>query len=70
MAKADHADAYEQLPLLGEGELAAAETRQNPADKMRHGVAPTTQLVGSAAAVPLYDCLPRAFPFYNSFLSL
>ena len=51
MAKADHADAYKQLPVATKDELAAAVTLRNPVDGLRYGFFPHTQLFGSTADV-------------------
>ena len=59
MAKADHADAYKQLPLKKEDELTAVATLQSPEDEKCYGFIPKTQLFGSAAAVLRYNCLSR-----------
>ena len=59
MAKADHADAYKQLPLMQGGELTAVVTLQSPQDGLRYGFLPKTQLFRSTAAVLHYNCLSR-----------
>ena len=59
MAKADHADAYKQLPATTEDELAAAVTLKNPAGGQWYGFVPHTQLFGSTAAALHYNCLSR-----------
>ena len=59
MAKADHADAYKQLPLKAEDEQAAVVTLQSPEDGKWYGFIPKTQLFGSTAAVLHYNCLSR-----------
>ena len=51
MAKADHADAYKQLPVATNDELAAAVTLKHPADGGWYGFIPHTHLFGSTAAV-------------------
>lgn len=58
-AKADHADAYEQLPLKEEGQPTAVATFQIPAITARYGFIPRTLLFGSTAAVLHYICLSR-----------
>ena len=59
MAKADHADAYKQLPVTTNDELAAAVTLKGPVDGQRYGFIPHTQLFGSTAAALHYNCLSR-----------
>ena len=44
MAKADRADAYKQLPLKKEDELAAAATLKTPSDELWYGSIPRAQL--------------------------
>ena len=55
MAKADHADAHKLPPPWEKDELAAVVTLKNPSDGLRCGFAPTTQRLGSAAAVLQYN---------------
>ena len=57
MAKADHAEAYKQLPVATRDELAAAVSLKSPADGSRYGFIPRTQLCGSTAALLRYNCL-------------
>ena len=63
MAKANRADAYGQLPLDEEDELAAAVTLLNPRGGLRYGPISGTQLVGSTTAGLRYNCLSRAIAF-------
>ena len=56
MAKAAHAGAYEQLPLLGEDGPAAVATLRDPTDGLLSGFSPRTPFFGSAAAVLHYNC--------------
>ena len=60
MAKAGRADAYRQLPLREEDELAVVATLLDPKDGLRYGFIPRTQPSGSAATVLHYDRLSRA----------
>ena len=46
MAKADHADAYKQLPVTTKDELAAAVTLKDPVGGEWYGFIPHTQLFG------------------------
>ena len=55
MAKANHVDAYKQLPMKREAELAAVVTLKNPNDGLRYGFIPLTQLI----CPPLQSFLPR-----------
>ena len=55
MAKADRAEAYEQLPPL-EGAVA---TLQHPKDELLYGSPPEAQLFGSASLVSHYNLLSR-----------
>ena len=59
MAKADRADAYKQLPVTTEDELAAVVTLKDLVDGQWYGFIPRTQLFGSTAAVLHYNCLSR-----------
>ena len=59
LAKADHADAYKQLPVTTKDELAAAVTLKDPVDGQWYGFIPRTQLFGSTAAALHYNCLSR-----------
>ena len=59
MAKADHADAYNQLPLKKEEELTAVVTLQSPEYNKWYGFMPKTQLFDSTAAALHYKCLSR-----------
>ena len=59
MTKADHADAYKQLPVTTKDEPAAAVTLRHPVDGEWYGFIPHTQLYGSTAAVLHYNCLSR-----------
>ena len=59
MAKADHADAYKQLPVTTKDELAAVVTLKDLVDGKWCGFIPRTQLFGSTAAVLHYNCLSR-----------
>ena len=59
MAKADHADAYKQLPVATKDELAAVVTLKDLVDGQWYGFIPRTQLFGSTAAVLHYNCLSR-----------
>ena len=59
MAKADRADAYKQLPVTTNDELAAVVTLKDPIDGRRYGFIPHTQLFGSTAAALHYHCLSR-----------
>ena len=59
MAKADHADAYKQLPVATKDELAAAVTLKGPVGGEWYGFIPHTQLLGSTAAALHYNCLSR-----------
>ena len=59
MAKADHADAYKQLPVTTKDELAAVVTLKDLVDGNWYGFIPRTQLFGSTAAVLHYNCLSR-----------
>ena len=51
MAKADFADAYEQLPLLVRDELSAVGAPKIPPDGTWCGFVSNAQLFGSTAAV-------------------
>ena len=46
MAKADHADAYKQLPVTTNDEPAAVVTLRHPVDGEWYGFIPRTQLFG------------------------
>ena len=59
IAKADHADAYKQLPVATKDELAAVVTLKDLVDGRWYGFIPRTQLFGSTAAVLHYNCLSR-----------
>ena len=59
MAKADHADAYKQLPVTTKDELAAVVTLKDLVGGQWYGFIPRTQLFGSTAAVLHYNCLSR-----------
>ena len=59
LARADPADAYRQLQFSEAGVLVAAVTLPCPRDGRRYDFIPRTQLFGSAAAVPFYNCLSR-----------
>ena len=59
ITKADHDDAYKQLPVATREELTAAVTAQNPTDGSWYGCIPRTQLFGSTAAALRYNCLSR-----------
>ena len=56
MAKADHADAYKQLPAATKDELAAVVTLKRPVGGEWYGFIPHTQLFGSTAAALHYNC--------------
>ena len=53
------ADAFQQLPVTTNDELAAAATLKRPVDGEWYGFIPHTQLFGSTAAVLHYNCLSR-----------
>ena len=59
MPKADHANAYKQLPLPEADELVAAPSPRNPGGYLWFGLLPKTQLFGSTAAARRYICLSR-----------
>ena len=58
-AEADRAHAHRQLPLLEKDELPVVVSLQRPGHQLSYGLAPTTQLLGTAAAASHYTCLFR-----------
>ena len=59
VAKADHADAYKQLPTQRKDERAAAVVLRNPAHGELRDFSTRTLLFGFAAAAPRHACRPR-----------
>ena len=59
MGKADHEDAYKQLPLLPSDRKMAAVTLKCPLDGNYYCFLTCTQLFGSVSAVLQYNCLSR-----------
>ena len=59
MAKADHKDAYNQLPVCEEHRMLAVVTLKGPDPEEMRGLSPHTQLSGATAAVFYYDAVSR-----------
>ena len=59
LAKADHANAYKQLPAATKDELAAVVTLKDPVGGEWYGFIPHTQPFGSTASAIRYNCLSR-----------
>ena len=59
MAKADHKDAYEQLPVCDEHKMLAGVTLKSPDPGEMRWFSPHTQLSGATAAVFYYDAVSR-----------
>ena len=58
-AKADHSDAYKQLPLRPDQRELAATSLRGPRPGESKSFLPNTQLFGSTTAVLQYSCLSR-----------
>ena len=59
MAKADHRDAYKQLPVRKDQECFAIVTLRDPTSGKLRGFIPKTQLFGATAAVLNYNTVSR-----------
>ena len=59
MAKADHKDAYKQLPVKNDHRLPAAVTLQDPESGVLRGFGHQTQLFGATAAVSRNNAVSR-----------
>ena len=64
IAKAGHADAYEELPLNGGDDRAAVVNLRHPVDGELFGSIPRTQLYGATAAVIRYGGLSRVMSLF------
>ena len=60
MAKADHKDAYKQLPERYDYKMQEVVTLKDPTTVLLRGFIPQAQLFGSTAAVFRYDAVSRA----------
>ena len=59
MAKADHRDAYKQLPVRDDHKMLAVVTLKEPESGEMRGFVPQTQLFGATAAVRHYNTVSR-----------
>ena len=60
MAKADHKDAYKQLPVRGDPQCFAEVVLKDPPSGEIGGFIPKSQLAGAAAAALNYNAVSRA----------
>ena len=71
LAKADHADARNQLSFSGVTELAAAATLRNLEGGVWYGSIPETELFGTVAAAHRFNCLSSAIaPLARRYLKI
>ena len=59
MAKADHRDAYKQLPVRGGRKMLAVAILRGPKSGEMGGFGPHTQLFGATAAVSRYSAVSK-----------